>query len=237
MKPSSFTQRSSSPSTWVVSGAWLICGSCAAPRKRRGSPALDVDAVVDEARPGRGQVLLHEAHHAEGARSDDLDVDVALVHVLHVPLRGLEKSSGDSPGLAAARRPPQRVRKRRIGRHHQHQVVAGRSGDDTCPWTSRTFTPLYMRLMVAWHVDAERRGCPVFERYCDEVAYPPDPFDSTPFDQPRIPAAPSRNSPFGPPPVAREYSPGMAILAARTRPIRPSNEKPPFRELGFIFDS
>jgi len=48
--------------------------------------ALRVDAVVDEPRPGRGEVLLHEAHHAEGTRPDDLDVNVALVHVVDVTL-------------------------------------------------------------------------------------------------------------------------------------------------------
>src|SRR5205807_1190598 len=51
--------------------------------------ALRVDAVVDEARPVWGQVLLHEAHDAERARSNDLDVDIARVHVVDVSLRCL----------------------------------------------------------------------------------------------------------------------------------------------------
>ena len=47
---------------------------------------LRVDAVVDEPRPVGRQVLLHEAHDAEGAGSNDLDVDIASVHVVHVAL-------------------------------------------------------------------------------------------------------------------------------------------------------
>ena len=87
--------------------------------------ALDVDAVVDEAAPVRNEVLLHEAHRAERPRSDDLDVDVALVHVVDVPLGCLLEVLRRQTRCRATTR-LQRVRKGSVGRHHHHQVVAGR---------------------------------------------------------------------------------------------------------------
>ena len=55
---------------------------------------LRVDAVVDEPRPVGRQMLLHEAHDAERTRSNDLDVDIASVHIVDVPLRGFLKILG-----------------------------------------------------------------------------------------------------------------------------------------------
>ena len=66
--------------------------------------ALLMDAVVDEARPGRDEVLLHEAHDTERSRPDDLGVDVALVHVVHVALGSLLEVFGREPRLRAGRR-------------------------------------------------------------------------------------------------------------------------------------
>ena len=80
---------------------------------------LLADGVVGQPGPGLEDVLGHPAHHEEGAGPDDLDVDVALVHVLHV--RGehvlLVVLVPQGPGALVVRAHENALRLRRVGRH------------------------------------------------------------------------------------------------------------------------
>ena len=66
---------------------------------------LLLDCVVRQLAPPGQQVARHPTHHRERTRPDDLDIDVAFVHVRHVILVGCRERFVAEPAAGAHRRP------------------------------------------------------------------------------------------------------------------------------------